>query len=157
MENNYYKFEYFLDRDERTQVPSGNITIIVKTDNGHVKDVQSSLCTLEAVRTTVKEFYDEFETVHLPANTTGLYDYEFIFAEMDKELTELKKQQALEAKQLEKEKNIKTAKRVLDMLNTESFDEFYKGAHEDYILGEPNALSEDKMIELVINKFIKKF
>jgi len=148
---------YHLDRDERTSVPSGFITLIIQTESGQVKAAHPAACTLEAVRTAMTMFYDAFGDIHLPENTTDLFDYEFIYAEMEKELTSENAKIEAERLMLQDEKDTKTAKRVLDMLSSQAFDDFYNGVHMDFIEGAPGCKSEQEMLEIVKNKFIKRF
>jgi len=135
--------------------PSGFVTIIVLKDNGEVVDASPVRCTLEAIREHCRALYNNIGDIKLAANEYGnTFDFEYIHAEMQAELDAINER--LEAEQLhfELEKKRKTAKKVLDVLSTHSFDDFYIGVHDDYIKGEPTALTEEEMIKLVIEKFL---
>jgi hypothetical protein len=159
MSNKNLHLQYKLDYPDGSERPTGNVILIVidLNNNNNVEDVLTTPCTLEGLRASMQHLYSEHGDIFVSANDTALFDYEFVHAELDAKLTEELAQAAAEDAKYEKERNMKTAKKVLDMLSTQSFDDFYRGPHMDFIEGEPNALSEEEILEMIVNKFIKKF
>ena len=148
-------FFYHLNTNEYTGNPSGHVAILVVKDNGNVVDASPVECKLEAIREHCQAIYDNIGDVKLPANEHGsLFDYEFIHAEMQKELDAANERIAAEQLHFELEHKRKLAKEFLDILSMQSFDDFYNGAHKDHIEGEENALTEEELIALVIKKFL---
>ena len=156
--NNHLVVKFYLDRHELTDTPTGSITIRIEKDNGHVLAVQPTPCTLVGCRNTMETMYKEFGDILLEANAQGsIFDYEYIYSTMDAQLTELNEAAEVQKKLWDDEKNLKTANKVLEMLSSQSFDDFYQGMHMDHIEGGPDAPSRVVVLQAIIDKFIKKF
>jgi len=154
----HLQLQYKLDYPEMSDRPSGTILMVVvdTNNNGHVEAVLTTKCTLEAVREDLTALC-ELGDIFVPANDTDLFNYEFVHATMEQELTEINAKLAAEDAQYELERNRKTAKKVLDMLSSQSFDDFYRGPHMDYIEGEQGCKTEEEMLAIIVTKFVKKF
>jgi len=155
MLDNTMQFNYHLDTCERTGNPSGNVTVIVQTDNGQILDASLVKCTLEDLRTHCTAIYEGLGDVKVIANEHGsLFDYEFIHSEMQQELDAANERLEAERLHYELEQKRKTAKKVLDVLSTQEFDDFYTGVFNDYIEGGDITMSEEGIIDIIAKKFL---